>query len=414
MEQFDSTLFLVRQERLAENLQVGQGLVVASGLPKRRNHDVEYPFRPSSNYYYLTGLNEPHSFVLISRLSSGIHRLLVLFNPDNHQRQWSCQHQLTIEQTSAWQYDNVLSWQDCAAVSHFIKGLNLDIFFLEEEHLGDLDQFELFPVLSSSLKSRLELMRAVKDDVEIHAMKMAQSHSATVFNELLQQPFGSYLAENHIAAKWFHYATEQCLENAYGPIIAGGSRACTLHYQKNNKPLHALKDRAVLMDAGYEYQYYASDITRMIPLSHPPSWWQEIYQIVLDTQKKVIGHLLPGVSLSQLQELTQEFFLDDLQSGGFLPKLADKKQLRCCYMHSVGHHLGLDVHDCSSLSKDIPLVEGMCITVEPGLYFNHEMFADKPWFELGIRLEDNLIVSPKEAINITFVAKELSEILKNV
>jgi Xaa-Pro aminopeptidase len=192
---------------------------------------------------------------------------------------------------------------------------------------------------------------------------------------------------------------EGCREMAYTPIVGGGNNACTLHYIKNDQPLRA--GELVLVDAGCEYHYYASDITRTIPINGKFSTDQKlIYECVLKAQICAIQEIKPGTAWDKLQEIIVNVLVEGLVSLGILhgniKTLIQEKAYKRFYMHGSGHWLGLDVHDVGEYKMEgkwRQLVSGMVLTVEPGLYIWPDETVDKRWWGIGVRIEDDVLVT---------------------
>ena len=401
-----------RQNKLIEKLKNNTAVVLFAGNILYRNADVPYPFRAQSDYYYFTGLSEPNSFLVLGRKDNTVYRILVIYEPTFKQRQWSSQWSLTATSPQLSPYD-VYSWQDSDTVFSVLKKLAFQ--YISSCNIQPLlsDFIDVISV-DSCVREKIDELRVIKDSYERECIETALSHTASSLNRLLESPYGSFQSESDIAALWHHYGYAHQLGQAYQPIIAGGKRACTLHYQDNTAKLKANQDCAVLMDAGYEYNYYASDITRMIFLAQPESYWLDLYQIVLRVQNQVIQQVKPGATLKELQKLTFDLFLKELKAESFFKSSANYDDLRKCYMHGIGHHLGLDVHDCPSVSKERVLEEGMVITIEPGLYFNHELFQREPWYNVGIRIEDDILITANGMRNLTHIPKSPEEIFSHV
>lgn len=188
---------------------------------------------------------------------------------------------------------------------------------------------------------------------------------------------------------------------AYPPVVAGGSRANTLHYVNNDMMIN--KNELVLVDAGAEYQGYCGDITRTYPVSGKFSEAQrELYEVVLQTNEKCLQRLAERkstspISLNDLHEYSVQVMQEGLEKLSIDPKLV-RGQL---YPHHVGHFLGLDVHDTATSSKYHPLREGMVITVEPGIYVPFDNRFPKRYQGIGIRVEDDVLLTPEGAEVLT-------------
>ena len=407
-----STTFAHRQDALLKEIPKNSALVISSGNLQYRNQDVAYPFRPDSDFFYLTGLEEPNSVFILGSNESQVYKILLIYNPSAQQKQWCDTWTLSLDHPSLAPYD-VFSWQQIDSFKTALKKLNLKYHCLSQS-AKELQSIIENLHIQDSFRETLDQQRLLKDDHELALMSEAAKHSSISFVNILEQPFGSFQNESDIASMWYQYALSNQIEQAYNPIIAGSHRACTLHYQNNRQSFDLKNIPAVLMDAGYEYRYYASDITRMILLAKPSQIWLELYEIVLSTQEKIIESVREGVSLIELQEQTCHLFFTELKSGGFLSKTAQMHELKKCYMHSVSHQLGLDVHDCSSINKKSPLKESMVITIEPGLYFNHPDFENEPWYNIGLRIEDDILVTRNGPKVLTTVPKRIDELYANL
>ncbi|WP_143549599.1 M24B family metallopeptidase, partial [Rickettsiella grylli] len=186
---------------------------------------------------------------------------------------------------------------------------------------------------------------------------------------------------------------------AYPNIVAGGANACILHYTKNHAPLKS--GDLVLIDAGCEYNCYASDITRTFPVNGRFNSEQKaVYQVVFDVQRAIIALIKPGVGWNQLQRCCVEWITQGLVDLGLLKgtinTLIQKKSYHKFYMHGCSHWLGLDVHDVGEYrvgKKWRPLEPNMVLTVEPGIYIRPDENVDKKWWNIGIRIEDDVRVT---------------------
>jgi Xaa-Pro aminopeptidase len=406
-------VFLDRQERLFEQLSEGAALIIPSGSTTYRNADVSYPFRVLSDYYYLTGLVEPNSFFVLGKKNGQLLRILILYEPSATELQWTCQWTLTLQSPQLEAYD-CLNLKDQSTIEQTFIKLDLS-FFTVIKVAQNLEK--LFPAFkyqyNKNLRIVLDHMRAKKDHVELSYMMKALAHTQSSLKNIQESVLKKNLKnEGEIAALWYSYGYQHNLAQAYSPIIAGGARSCILHYEKHQSSL--IDDYALLIDAGYEYHQYASDITRMILLKKPPQLWCDLYSIVHQVQQEVISLLAPGKSFLELQEYTVQRMLIELKKLKIFSQNAKDSDLKRCYMHGIGHFLGLDVHDALSLGKEQAFEPTMAITIEPGLYFNHPIFEDSPYYGIGIRLEDNLLITENSFQNLTTLSSSLDSILTYV
>ena len=198
--------------------------------------------------------------------------------------------------------------------------------------------------------------------------------------------------------------------NAYPAIIASGENACVLHYINNNSFLN--DDEFILIDAGAEYENYASDITRTYMISNNiNSLKKMIYDIVFDAQQKAINSVKPNTTLSKIHKIALEVLVQGLKDikilKGSKDEIIERNLYKEFYMHGTSHWLGLDVHDTCPYTlnqKDILLEPGMIFTVEPGLYFtNRSRYSDKNQIlsGTGVRIEDDILVTENGHINLS-------------
>jgi Xaa-Pro aminopeptidase len=175
-------------------------------------------------------------------------------------------------------------------------------------------------------------------------------------------------------------------DEGYPPIVGVGANACILHYEENNETV--LNNQLVLLDVGSEYHGYSADVTRTVPPNGKFSEEQKaIYQIVYDAQEEVFKMCKAGVPYASLETKTREILAAGLIKLGII---TDVKDLRTYYPHGVSHHLGLDVHDKGPYAGN--LEENMVITVEPGIYIPAGSKCDKKWWNIGVRIEDDVVI----------------------
>jgi Xaa-Pro aminopeptidase len=389
--------YIQRQNKLIESFDHEVAIIVCSGDLNLRNGDSYYPFRAHSDFLYLTGIAEPQSSLLLYKKSGRIVRILIILDPPFQKRLWDSSWQLTVNSPELSCYDYVYNWGHKNELMHLAKIITAQDFFYHEDLCVDASIFfKTIPFEKNKIKSVLATLRLIKSEKEIEIMDQACVLSSTVYKKIYETDPALWTTEAVIEGFWIYEGKKLgVLHQAYSPIIAGGERACCLHYQKNNHTL--LNDTMVLMDAGFEYQHYASDMTRMIFLKKPSFIQAALYNLLLDIQLHAIALIRPGITIAQIQHVTQEKMAQGLRQlhifEGSIEKII-KNDLAQCYMHGIGHHLGLDVHDCTGLGdlKTRPLQAGMIITVEPGFYFSPTVFKEHYCSGLGMRIEDDVLV----------------------
>jgi Xaa-Pro aminopeptidase len=276
-----------------------------------------------------------------------------------------------------------------------------------------------YPCQLSDLSLLTSPMRLIKSEHEIEMMTRASDISALAHRKLMAscQP-GMF--EYQLAAQ-FEYEVKQqnCRSLAYDTIVGTGANACVLHYVANSARLEA--GDLVLVDAGAEYENYAADITRTFPVNGKFNCQQAaIYQLVLETQMTVINMIKPGIAWDRLHEVAVLHLTRGLIDLGIIKdSLQDaiaNKSYQEYFMHGTGHWLGLDVHDVGSYRMQNTwrtLVPGMVFTVEPGLYLSASERLDCKWWHIGVRIEDDVLVTKQGCEVLTNkVPKSIEEIEK--
>ena len=382
---------MIHQKRRSSLLnQLGDGaLVIISTNPiQKRSGDTDYPFRPNSDFYYLTGFNEPDSVAVFS------HDCYTIFlRPNDKKKEIWEGRRLGIEEAPAkLNADKSYSIADLELELLKLIDNGGNIFFdskscpIDNKIVDILWRNEVY-----SVASYIHEMRLIKDEHEIELMQKAANISVNA-HELAMQNTKSGLFEYEVQSIFDGYFTKNNSKHAYSPIIAGGQNACILHYIENNKPLN--EGDLLLIDAGCEFEYYASDITRTFPISGTFSSPQkEVYQIVLDAQMAAINSIRPGVKVNEPHVIASNIIRDGLIDLGILETDGELSEF---YMHRTGHSIGIDVHDVGTYKKDDyekTFVSGMVITVEPGIYINNDDKINPIYRNIGVRIEDDVLVT---------------------
>lgn len=369
-----------------------------------RNNDVNYAFRQYSNTIYLTNCYEPNTFWAISNSSFDM-----ACEPANPIKStwigsWTC----PLQAKSVYGVDCALpinEWHN-----HLIKLLaKTDVVWLSDAPKSEsilIKIKETHPNLNFTIKNIKQLinkLRLKKDEHEISLIKKACSISAYAHIHTMQN-CQEVWHEDHIEAAFFSSGRSSGAKDlAYPTIAASGNNACTLHYTNNNKPLSGL----VLLDAGMEYLGYAADITRTFPANGKFSSQEtDLYSLVLQAQESAIKMLKPGIKWQVLEENVQKILLQGcLDLDIFIPnKIPNPELLKMVFPHSLGHHLGLDVHDPCENRYLEPLDSGNIITIEPGLYLNkNNPYIKSQWQGIGIRIEDDILITQD---NYTILSKQ--------
>ncbi|MDB3971944.1 aminopeptidase P N-terminal domain-containing protein [Candidatus Thioglobus sp.] len=377
-----------RRKELLSQIDDNAVVVISTNPEQFRNGDVTFPFRPHSDFFYLTGFQEPQAVAVISRKTY----TMFLRDKDLDREIWDGER---------------LGLKDAPEILKLEKALNINLL---EDHLAklitpenvvyfdekpcDFDRM-LSNLLSSytikSLQGTLHEMRLIKDEFEMSTMQKAANISMVAHVLAMKYVFPN-MFEYELQSVFDAHFVKNNAVHAYTPIVAGGKNACVLHYIENNQPLKS--GDLVLIDAGCELDYYASDITRTFPVNGQFSEPQkQIYQIVLDAQLAAINSIRPGADVHMPHKIACDIIQQGLENLGLL---APGESLSKFYMHGTGHWLGMDVHDVGiyQVNKQHRVFEkGMVITVEPGIYIRKDDKINPIYHDIGIRIEDDVLVT---------------------
>lgn len=385
-----------RQEALAAHLSEPVLLVLTTGSEQHTQGAQYAPFKPHTHAYYLSGLNEPDVALFLWLKKPGLlTRAVFITDPEPEKKVWSDVKSLSPNHPALQGYDQVFSARDKEALQSWLSQipsdtpcLALDLTPEIAELLGDR------PTNPEPLHQALAQLRSIKEPAEIELIAQAAQISADGHAALASCWDKSEEMEWEgvwRAHCWAHGAKQQ----AYLPIMGSGERSCCLHYHANNASLNGCD--WILVDAGCEWQYYASDITRTFFRSGSGTMVQTVYEKLLDLQKRLCAGAVIGSSLATLEEQARSEMAQWLQDWGWVTGSFEQRlqAVKKYFSHRLGHHLGLDVHDCSKhIPVQTPFEPGMVITIEPGFYCSPLLLEDShPLLGLGIRIEDNIVIT---------------------
>jgi len=424
--------FSKRRQRLLKQMGPSSMAILPTATEKVRNRDVHYPFRPDSDFYYLTGFSEPESVMVLLREKSKSRFILFCRQRDRALEIWHGHRygsEGAIEHFAANEAYDIEILHD--KLGEWMGGIERIFYTLGHDHEFDqllTQQVETLrnqsrsgasePLQFISLAHIVHQMRLVKSNAEIKLMQRAANIASEAHIRAMQQCKPG-MNEYEINAELTHcFMKHGSHSAAYPAIVAGGKNACILHYTENNAALN--DGDLLLIDAGAEYDNYASDITRTFPVNGRFSAEQRaLYDLVLDAQLAAIKKIQPGVRYNVHHDTAVRVLTKGLVKLGLLK--GDYKQLikdnayKDFYMHRTGHWLGMDVHDVGPYKQGqqwLKLRPGMVLTVEPGLYIPPDCKkVAKRWRGIGIRIEDDVVVTrtgnkvlsaaaPKHADNI--------------
>jgi Xaa-Pro aminopeptidase len=427
---FDMTLFRERRSRLGS--RITGGALIAPAAPEYiRNNDVHHSYRQDSNLFYLTGFEEPES-VLVFRPGKQPETIMFVRSKDALREIWDgfrygidgVEKDFGIDKAYLIDEFEKVAPDLLMDVDRVYYTLFHDIEF--DERIGRI----LLGVKNMRRRSGRGLlpisdalpvigeMRLVKSDYEAQTLRQACQVSAEAHVELMKFVRPG-MNERELQGRFVYEIMKRgSAREGYGSIVAGGSNATTLHYVFNDQPLHP--NDLVLVDAGGEFDFYTGDITRTYPVSGKFSPTQKrLYSKVLNLQKDLIKMVRPGLPFNQLQEKTIEGLVDVMLDEGLVKgnkkEIIEKGDFRAYYPHGVSHWLGMDVHDAgmTELNGEPRRLEpGMAFTIEPGLYIPAgDQKAPAELRGIGIRIEDNILVTAEGCENMTAAAiKEVDEL----
>jgi Xaa-Pro aminopeptidase len=402
-----------RRQRLALQLPNNSIAIIPAARECLRNGDAHYRFRQDSDFYYLTGFNEPDAVLLIT---AGEFSESILFNrPRNKaEEQWTGRRlgqddagaQLGIQAAHPiagfdTQLPQLLS--DRRAIYYPISrypDYDKRILSAWEHVKNQVRRGTDAPAAFYDIAPLMGEMRLFKSIAEMQCMREAARISVAAHTRAMQR-CSQLRFEYEVEAEILHELVRQgCRDLAYDSIVAGGNNAAVLHYTNNNQALRA--GELLLIDAGGEYQNYAADITRSFPINGRYSPEQKaIYALVLAAQKAGIQQVKPGCIWADIQQTIVRVLTTGLLDLGLLKGALDdlitNGAYKPFYMHQSGHWLGLDVHDVGryKVNGDWRALEaGMVLTVEPGIYIHAGMEnVDSRWHGIGVRIEDDIHVT---------------------
>ncbi|RVU85468.1 M24 family metallopeptidase [Leucothrix sargassi] len=425
-----ATEFAARRQQLMEMVGPDGIVIVPSASLLIRNRDAEFAFRQESSFQYLTNFNEPCAVaVLIPEREEG-EFILFCREKDPTTERWTGRMAGLEGAKADYQADDAFPIDDIDEILPGLLDRRETVHYSMGEHT-EFDQQVMSWVNAIKAKERsgmhpphefvsldllLHDMRLYKTKAELKLMKHAAKTSVKA-HERAMAICEPGLNEGQLDAEFLHAFRWNGMVPAYTSIVGGGENACVLHYIDNNE---ALKDGdLVLIDAGAEYECYASDITRTFPVNGKFSEPQrQVYQIVLDAQYAAIEACQPGNTWddphSAAVEVISQGLIDLGILEGSLESVIESGAYREFFMHKTGHWLGLDVHDVGDYKIDDEwrvLEAGMVLTVEPGIYISPSDTVDEKWWNIGVRIEDDVVITRKGHDVITgALIKEVDDI----
>ena len=424
--------FSIRRGRLCKELLEGSVVIVGSASSQYRNADAEFPFRQDSNFYYLSGFDEPESIIVLRPFAKDKKFIIFCRDRDPLKEQWDgfrSGQEGAIEDFGADEaysislVDELMpSLIEGASNIYYSmsspNGINLKIEGWLNQIRANSRQGSEVPENLLSLDSIVDELRLLKTQDELNLMRKAGEITCEAHIKAMER-VSPGMFEYQLEAEYLYtFINGGARFPAYNSIVGGGNNACILHYKENNSQLN--QGDLVLVDAGCEYDHYASDVTRTFPVGKKFSDEQKtIYEIVLEAHKQVCNEIKPGNPWNIIHEKSIQVLTEGLIDIGILKGNSDDLiktgEYSKYYMHRVGHWLGMDVHDVGNYKKSgkwRKLEPNMVLTVEPGIYILDSLEGvEEKWLGIGVRVEDDLLVTDKGYEILTSKApREIKEI----
>lgn len=409
-----------RRNKLSKLMENGSILIVNSELAPKKTADQQYPFTVNRNYVYLTGINEPNSALVLIKSVDGqqVEEILFKEKTDPVRSLWDGKKMAFDTASNISGVEKVLDIKELfnylrsitsgTRASHLgnltsiYLDLESDFLYSESYKVSMFIQKELAFLQIKNAHFLVAELRMFKDKKEIEKLQQAVDITSDGLKRI-RENIKSGLYEYDVEAEFNYAINKHNVITSFDTIAAAGHNATTLHYIDNN----SLIDKNVLMvcDLGVFYEHYASDITRTYPVDGKFTKRQrQIYDIVYKANTETMAWLKPGRTWKEFNDYARNILIEECLKIGLISK---PEEISKYYYHSVGHFVGLDVHDVGDYSK--PIQAGMVVTVEPGLYIAEE--------GIGVRIEDDVLITETGhycfSHNIEKRADEIEKLIQN-
>jgi Xaa-Pro aminopeptidase len=388
-----------------------------SGVAPQKSNDQNYHFSVNRNFYYLTGINQQNVVLMTVKGNQETQSYIFIETIDPVKALWDGAG-LSFEQASEVSGVDLANVKDILTLKSFLNGLLstnrravygiIDSLYLDLDRQSENSAATAAHQFSSYIQSNypqlniktnqlvLAELRTVKDEHEIKLVEKAVDITYKGLNRIMNH-LKPDLYEYDIQAEYNYILNKHLTAPSFDTIAASGKNATVLHYVENSSKI--LDNSLILFDLGVDYKYYCSDVSRTFPANGKFTKRQkEVYEVVLEANKKTIEWLKPGITMKEFNDYGKNILIEGAKRIGLIKEDAEINKY---YYHSLGHYLGLDVHDVGNYAKPIPV--GALITVEPGLYIAEE--------GIGIRIEDDIYVTKDGSINLTQkIIKEVKDI----
>lgn len=405
-----NSLFKKNRNDFSSQMEGQSAAIFFSNDQSPRNGDQYHPYRQSSDFFYLTGIEQEKSILILAPQSpnKNLREALFILKSNPILETWEGHKYTPEEARNISGIENVFLLDDFEA---YLKEL---MTYVHQVYLNANEYIKFFPEVESRetrlgkkiqesyplhtycrAAPLLTNQRLIKSEQEIKTIKKACQITNDAFRRVLKFTRAGKM-EYEIEAEVTHeFIRQGAAGHGYAPIIASGKSACVLHYTENDKSCRA--GDLLLMDFGAEYANYTADMSRTIPVSGKFSERQRAcYQAVLNVMKEVKKRYVPGNTINDINEETNNLMEEEMIGLGLFTREEVQKQdpksplFKKYFMHGTSHFMGLDVHDVGA--KHEPLKPGMVLTCEPGIYIPEE--------HLGIRIENDILITEGQPIDL--------------
>ena len=392
-QQFESSEFKERRQKLEQ--QVSDGIIVLESNPVvERNHDVTYDYRQGSDFYYLSGFEEPSSAFIIDPSSDKPYTLFV--QPKDPKKEvWTGILTGTEDAVSVYGADNSYSIKQFDSTLQAFINKGRKIYFPKSsDHITEIISKTSSNAKTADVTAIIAELRLFKSDYEIEMMQKAIDITCDGLIASMKSAKPGMYEYQIQAVLEYNFRIAGSPRNGFPSIVGSGPNTTILHYETNRRQTE--NGDMVVMDVGAEYGFYSADVTRTFPVNGKFSPAQKrIYSIVLAAQKKAMEFIKPGIRFNQVDSIARSIVKKELVKLGIL---GENENVNRFFMHGTSHWLGLDVHDAGSYSKggkrDRELEPGMVLTVEPGIYIKEGTpGVDAEYYNIGVRIEDDVLVT---------------------
>jgi len=408
-----SSIYAKRRKKLIEQLQPSSIVVLRAAPVYHKDRDVTFSHRQDPDFFYLTGYSEPDAVAIIAPKRIEGEYILFIREKDEKEKQWVGGGVTKKEAMEIYGADQVFPY-DCLpdVIPELLDGRS-HVYYpvnssaeLSQHVMKSIQRLKRgvragmrAPTDLIDLSKILHEMRLIKDEKEIEILKkVAQITVAGQLRAMKKCKPG--MMEYELKAEvLYEFYKQGASGESFETIVANGKNACILHYIDNQDQLE--NGKLVLLDAGAEYQHYTGDITRTFPVNgHFSGPQKELYNVVLNAQLAAIEIIKPGVVWDDLQEVTiynlTQGLIDLGIVKGSIDSIIESKTYKHFYMHHLSHWIGMNVHDDCEYKIDNhwrKLQPGMLMSIEPGLYIPNWDTIDAKWRGMGIRIEDEVLIT---------------------